>query len=224
MRMLMEGGQGRAPGAEESCTARQSDSQVVRCQAHNGNAISSAGKSAFLRVRSQLLHLGGSQSPNNDPRAQAMSCEMLQAQGCPPAGPAGRCRKGARHLPRKEKNLPATAKAGWHRARGCSPAAFAAADFSAATSASYSSSHVGSMCSARHARPPDGQHTQVPSQHKALSCVRARIDFLRARSHLLQKGGPAARYSAMRGGIGRGVGDLQPSQPQAPRHIRPPTN
>ena len=74
-------------------------------------------------------------------------------------------------------------------ARGWSPAAFSAAAFSAATSASYSSSHVGSMCSAQHARPPDSQHTEGPLQHKALTCVRARSAFLRARSQLLQKGG-----------------------------------
>jgi hypothetical protein len=83
---------------------------------------------------------------------------------------------------------------------GWPPAALSAAAFSAATSASYSSSHVGwSMCSARHARTPDGQHTQVPSQHKALSCVRARSDFLRARSHLMQKGGSQSPGNELRG-------------------------
>ena len=53
VRMLMEGGQGRAPGAEESCSAPQSESQVARRQAHTGNAIPSAGESAFLRARSR---------------------------------------------------------------------------------------------------------------------------------------------------------------------------
>jgi hypothetical protein len=42
MRMLMEGGQGRVPGAKESCSARHNDSQVVRRQAQTGNATAAA--------------------------------------------------------------------------------------------------------------------------------------------------------------------------------------